>query len=52
MDGTILDAANVSDLSITIVSARVNPAVNDDDFPSWSDFRELKAVTEGKVGGR
>lgn len=52
MDGTVLDPADVSDLSITVMSARVDPAESADDFPSWSDFKEMTAVTEGKVGGR
>ncbi|EME42325.1 hypothetical protein DOTSEDRAFT_81246 [Dothistroma septosporum NZE10] len=51
MDGTILNAASVPDLSITVFSARVDPAESDDDLPSWSDFREMKAVTVARPEG-
>ncbi|KAK4498075.1 hypothetical protein PRZ48_010731 [Zasmidium cellare] len=51
MDGTTVDADDVADLSITVISAQVQPSAADDKFPSWHNFSELKSSTNGRPGG-
>ena len=42
---------DVADLTITVVSAEVEPASAADEFPTWGDFTVLTNVTEGRPGG-
>lgn len=50
-DGTPVSASNVADLTVTVVSAEVQPAVEIDQFPTWTNFEELTRITRGKAGG-
>ncbi|KAF2173735.1 hypothetical protein M409DRAFT_16009 [Zasmidium cellare ATCC 36951] len=51
MDGTAVNAEDVADLAITVVSAQVQPSEAEDEFPSWHNFKELKSITHGRPGG-
>ncbi|KAK6385189.1 hypothetical protein LTR65_009590 [Meristemomyces frigidus] len=50
-DGTQVPAEDVADLTISVVSAEVQPACAKDEFPQWGDFTVLTSVTQGKPGG-
>lgn len=50
-DGTPINAGDVADLTVTVVSAEVEPAASIDQFPSWSNFEKLTRITPGKPGG-
>ncbi|GAM91208.1 hypothetical protein ANO11243_092550 [Dothideomycetidae sp. 11243] len=50
-DGTVVPAANVPDLSVSVVAAEVMPAASPDDFPTWSPYVSLANVTAGQDGG-
>ena len=50
-DGTPIAADDVADLSVTVVSAEVQPATSIGEFPKWSSFEKLTCVTRGKPGG-
>ncbi|KAK0868258.1 hypothetical protein LTR87_014249 [Friedmanniomyces endolithicus] len=49
--GSEIPVEDVADLSITVVSAEVEPASAADEFPIWGDFTVLTNVTEGRPGG-
>ncbi|KAK4997599.1 hypothetical protein LTR66_003012 [Elasticomyces elasticus] len=51
MNGTEFPLDQVPDLSITVVSAEVEPAATVDDFPQWGNFTELTEITHARVGG-
>jgi tyrosinase len=40
-----------NDLTVTVVTAEVQPATADDNFPVWGQFTELTNITQGKPGG-
>ncbi|KAK5168744.1 uncharacterized protein LTR77_006053 [Saxophila tyrrhenica] len=50
-DGTQIPPDSVADLTITVITAKVQPAESVDDFPQWSEFTEVTRVTQGKPGG-
>jgi len=50
-DGSQVPPEDVADLTITVVSAEVEPASAQDQFPQWSNFTELTSITQGKPGG-
>jgi tyrosinase len=50
-DGTQIPAEDVADLTVTVVTAQVKPAVSADEFPTWSNFVKLTHITQGKPGG-
>ncbi|KAK4892683.1 hypothetical protein LTR49_028562 [Elasticomyces elasticus] len=50
-DGSRIPLEDIGDLTITVVSAEVEPASATDQFPTWGDFTVLTSITEGKVGG-
>ncbi|KAK0875049.1 hypothetical protein LTR33_005910 [Friedmanniomyces endolithicus] len=49
--GSEIPVEDVADLTITVVSAEVEPASAADEFPTWGDFTVLTNVTEGRPGG-
>lgn len=49
-DATRIACEDVADLSITIVSAEVQPAIADDAFPQWGNFTKLKAFHGQQCG--
>lgn len=51
MDGTTVDANDVADLAVTVVSAQVQPPAAENQFPSWHNFTELTSITYGRPGG-
>lgn len=51
MDGSEVPAEEVPGLSLTVVTAEVQPASAPDDFPQWGSFSVLANITEGKPGG-
>lgn len=51
MDGTEVPVANVPDLSVSVVSATVQPATADDSFPTWKGYNDLINVTAARAGG-
>ncbi|KAK5684305.1 hypothetical protein LTS10_004172 [Elasticomyces elasticus] len=50
-DGSRIPLEDIGDLTITVVSAEVEPASATDQFPTWGDFSVLTSITKGKVGG-
>lgn len=40
-----------TDLSVTVVTAEVQPAASSNEFPKWSNFTELTQITETISGG-
>lgn len=50
-DGSEIPAEDVADLTVTVVTAQVKPAVSADEFPQWSAFKKLTHITQGKPGG-
>ncbi len=50
-DGTQVPAEDVADLTITVITAMVQPAASIDQFPRWSNYTELTNITQSKVGG-
>jgi hypothetical protein len=47
----VVDAANVAGLTISVVTADVQPAASESEFPVWSTTRVLEGATRGKPGG-
>lgn len=50
-DGTQVAVEDVADLSVTVITAQVQPALSADQFPQWSNFTVLTRITHGKPGG-
>ena len=50
-NGNQIPLEDVADLSVTVITAQVNPASSADEFPQWYNFRELTRITHGKLGG-
>ena len=49
LDNTPVPNEDVSDLTITVVSAMVQKASNSDGFPKWGPLRTYIDVTDGTV---
>jgi tyrosinase len=50
-DGTQIPVEDLADLTITVITAKMQPAASEDQFPEWSDFTKLTRITQGKPGG-
>ncbi|KAI7302472.1 Di-copper centre-containing protein [Hortaea werneckii] len=50
-DDNQIKPEELADLTVSVVSALVEPASQEDDFPRWTDFKELTSITQGKPGG-
>lgn len=50
-DGSEVPVEDVADLTVTVVTAEVEPASSADEFPEWSNFTKLTRITHGKPGG-
>jgi len=50
-DGSEVPPDQATGLEVTVVSAEVEPAVSDDEFPRWGAFTPLTGITRGRPGG-
>lgn len=50
-NGVEVAAADVPDLSVTVVGAEVQPAPTESDFPIWGQINAYSNITIGKPGG-
>lgn len=50
-DGSEVPVEDLSQLTITVLTAQVEPAATNEDFPAWGDYTVLTNVTQGQPGG-
>lgn len=51
MDGTEIPVSDVPDLSVSVVTAQVQPATSRDAFPKWGAYKNLVNITAARPAG-
>ena len=51
MDNRDVPRDQVADLKVSVVSAQVQAAQSDDEFPKWSELKVERDITDGRPAG-